>query len=94
MTQINADLFALECDLIEAVGLVRLIKKEHEANGSDSLANIDYGAALNTAMLKAREAFDRLDESGMFTAGWQPDDWVLVDTSVESDADINRDGVA
>lgn len=82
----NTKLEALITTLTAARDTAMMIKAEYEANGSDSLANIDFGALLNTDMLAARELFNQLDESGMFTAGWQPDDWMLVDTSIESEA--------
>jgi hypothetical protein len=54
-------------NLNEAAATVRAIQLEYEANGTDSLANIDYGAALNADLMRVRNQFDMLDQAGLFT---------------------------
>ncbi len=61
-------------NLKTALELVQAIESEFEANGTDSLANIDYGASLNTMMQRVNAQFKMLDESAIFTAGWEPEE--------------------
>lgn len=60
---------AMLASLESAAELAKAIKDEYAANGTDSLALIDYGAALNTELAAARELFAQLDDSGLFTFG-------------------------
>lgn len=55
--------------LESALELAQAISSEFAANGMGSLANIDYGAALNTELQAAVELFHQLDDSGIFTMG-------------------------
>jgi len=55
--------------LESALELAQAISSEFADNGTDSLANIDYGAALNTELQAAVELFRQLDDSGIFTMG-------------------------
>lgn len=64
----------LAYNLAEALEMVQVIQVEYESNGMDSLANIDYGAALNTILAKVNAQMKMLDESGIFTAGWQSEE--------------------
>ena len=64
----------LTYNLSEALELVQVITMEYESNGMDSLANIDYGAALNTVLAKINNQMKMLDDSGVFTAGWQSEE--------------------
>lgn len=57
--------------LNDAAGLAMMIKTEFEENGTDSLANIDFGALLNTNIKLAESAFRGLDRKGLFTAGME-----------------------
>lgn len=64
-----ANLNCLISTLTEAVALAEVIKAEYAANGMDSLANIDYGAALNATIKEVAAWFRKLADSGMFTMG-------------------------
>lgn len=67
-------LHAMHANLQTAIELVEAIQTEHNANGNDSLANIDYGASLNTILTRVRRDFDRIDQMSIFTAGWIPEE--------------------
>lgn len=56
-------------NLVTAGDLVTAIEAEYEMNGNDSLANIDYGASLNTILTRLNAQFAMLDESELFTMG-------------------------
>lgn len=53
----------------ELLAAVEAMTAEYEANGIDSLANIDYGANANTMLNRLNNQFKMLDEAGLFTAG-------------------------
>lgn len=70
MAQTNETLLdSLVIELENAFEAAKLIREEYRANGNDSLANIDYGATLNTSLRLAGLAFDVLDRRGLFTLG-------------------------
>lgn len=62
-------LMHLKENLATAFELAVAIESEWEANGNDSLANIDYGASLNTLLNRINAQFKMLDESEVFTMG-------------------------
>jgi len=66
---VTRDLTLIISELTNALEFAKLIQAEYEANGNDSLANIDYGASLNTNLRFARQSFASLDDAGLFTMG-------------------------
>lgn len=62
-------LMHLKENLMTAHELAVAIESEFETNGNDSLANIDYGASLNTLLNRINAQFKMLDESEVFTMG-------------------------
>lgn len=60
---------AMIAQLETALEYAKQIQEEYAANGTDSLVNIDYGAALNTHMDIARMYFNDCDDLGLFTFG-------------------------
>lgn len=62
-------LMHLKENLTTALELAVAIESEWEVNGNDSLANIDYGANLNTLLNRINAQFKMLDESEVFTMG-------------------------
>lgn len=58
----------------ECIEVTQLIKDEVDMHDTDSLANIDYGALLNTRLNDAQVMFSKLDDAALFTSGWEPED--------------------
>lgn len=71
MTQDRATfkIAAMISQLETALEYAKQIQEEYSQNGTDSLANIDYGAALNTHLSIANMYFNDCDDLGLFTCG-------------------------
>lgn len=67
--RIASQIVQLVSALEEAHSLAKAIESEWVSNGNDSLANIDYGAALNAKITLISETFGDIDSAGVFTMG-------------------------